>query len=88
MYLLSSSVAAACLLGAQQVIAAPTELGARDLNSFIASERIFALQGVLNNIGPDGADVPGAGAGFVVASPSKVDPDCQFDSSRIRVHVP
>ena len=75
MHLLSSSIVAACLLCAQQVIAAPTELGARDLTSFIASERKFALQGVLNNIGPDGANVSGAGAGLVVASPSKIDPD-------------
>jgi glucoamylase len=32
----------------------------------------------LNNIGPDGSEVPGAGAGFVVASPSKANPNCKY----------
>ncbi|KAK0119451.1 hypothetical protein ONS95_010900 [Cadophora gregata] len=54
--------------------ASPTHLSPRDLNSFIESERAISLQGVKDNIGPDGAKVPGAGAGFVVASPSRVDP--------------
>ena len=60
-----------------RVLAAPSvEIWARDLNSFVASEKAIALQGALNNIGPNGSMVPGAGAGFVVASPSKVNPDC------------
>lgn len=51
------------------VLAAPsTELWARDLSSFVTSEKAIALQGALNNIGPNGSMVPGAGAGFVVAS--------------------
>lgn len=49
----------------------------RDLASFVASEKTIALQGALDNIGPNGTKVPGAGAGFVVASPSKVDPNCR-----------
>jgi glucoamylase len=36
------------------------------------------LRGALNNIGPDGSEVPGAGAGFVVASPSKANPNCKY----------
>jgi len=63
---------------AGRAFAAPSELRSRDLNSFVASERAIALQGALNNIGPDGSKVPGAGAGFVVASPSKTDPDCVY----------
>jgi len=59
-------------------LAAPSALRSRDLTSFIAAERAIALQGALNNIGPNGSAVPGAGAGFVVASPSKVNPDCKF----------
>jgi glucoamylase len=58
------------------ILAAPSELRPRDLNSFVAQEKVIALQGALNNIGPNGVDVPGAGSGFVVASPSKVNPDC------------
>ncbi|KAH7411414.1 1, 4-alpha-D-glucan glucohydrolase [Cadophora sp. MPI-SDFR-AT-0126] len=49
-------------------------LQSRDLNSFVESERAISLQGVKDNTGPAGAKVPGAGAGFVVASPSRVDP--------------
>lgn len=78
MYLLASSVAAACLL-CSQVYAVPSALGLRDLDSFILKERTIALQGVLNNIGPNGSKVEGAGAGFVVASPSKADPNCQLN---------
>jgi hypothetical protein len=60
-----------------QAIAAPSELRPRDVNSFVAEERPIALQGALNNIGPNGSRVAGAGP-FVVASPSKVNPDCTY----------
>ena len=61
------------------MFAAPAEFGNRDVvNSFVATERAIALQGALNNIGPDGSLVPGAEAGFVVASPSQVNPNCQY----------
>jgi hypothetical protein len=63
-----------------ETLAAPSDLRARDLASFIATERAIALQGALNNIGPNGSAVPGAGAGFVVASPSKANPNCQLPS--------
>jgi hypothetical protein len=49
---------------------------AAGLDAFIAREREIALQGALDNIGPNGAKVPGAHAGLVVASPSKVNPNC------------
>lgn len=48
-----------------------------DVDSFISTERGIALQGALNNIGPNGSLVPGAGAGYVVASPSKENPNCE-----------
>jgi len=76
MRLHSSSVAGLLSLFCSGAVAAPAEIGARDLSSFISSERAISLQGALNNIGPDGSKVPGAGAGFVVASPSQVNPDC------------
>jgi len=47
-----------------------------DLDSFIRFEKAIALQGALNNIGPNGSAVKGAG-NYVVASPSKVNPDCK-----------
>ena len=47
-----------------------------DVDSFISTERGIAFQGALNNIGPNGSLVPGAGAGYVVASPSKENPNC------------
>ncbi len=46
------------------------------VDSFIETERPIALQGVLNNIGPNGSMVVGAAPGCVVASPSREDPDC------------
>ncbi|RDW69741.1 putative glucoamylase P [Coleophoma cylindrospora] len=69
------------------VVAAPSSSSAwnfakRDLASFIAEERVVALQGALNNIGPNGSAVPGAGAGFVVASPSKANPNYFYTWSR------
>lgn len=53
------------------------ERAAGTLDSFIASEHPIALQGVLDNIGPMGSNAAGADSGLVIASPSKVDPDCK-----------
>ena len=47
------------------------------IDIFIATESPIALQGVLNNIGANGAKVSGAASGIVVASPSKSNPDCE-----------
>jgi len=51
------------------------------VDNFVSVERPIALQGALNNIGPNGSMVPGAGAGYVVASPSKVNPNCEWHQS-------
>lgn len=48
------------------------------LDSFLSSETPIALQGLLDNIGPDGAFTAGARPGIVIASPSKSDPNCMF----------
>ncbi|KAJ4397765.1 hypothetical protein N0V93_002001 [Gnomoniopsis smithogilvyi] len=53
-----------------------------DVDSFVSSERAIALQGALNNIGPDGSEVPGASAGLVVASPSKANPNYFYTWTR------
>lgn len=75
----SSLLLAGFLALLHQSIAAPSpQLGARALDPFVASERATALQGALNNIGPNGSKVPGAGPGFVVASPSKANPNCTY----------
>jgi glucoamylase len=58
-------------------IAVPSELRLRDVSSFVVAEKVIALQSVLDNIGPNGSRVAGAGP-FVVASPSKVNPDCEY----------
>ncbi|ORY65267.1 1, 4-alpha-D-glucan glucohydrolase [Pseudomassariella vexata] len=52
------------------------------LDAFISEERGIALQGALNNIGPNGSLVPGTSAGFVVASPSKANPDYFYTWTR------
>lgn len=46
------------------------------LASFIASETPRSLKGILDNVGPNGTQVEGAASGLVIASPSKIDPDC------------
>ncbi|KAK9414358.1 putative 1, 4-alpha-D-glucan glucohydrolase [Seiridium unicorne] len=63
--------------------ASPARLSrAVDVDAFIAAERPIALQGALNNIGPNGSSAEGAAAGYVVASPSKVNPNYFYTWSR------
>ncbi|KAI9034999.1 putative glucoamylase/glucan 1,4-alpha-glucosidase [Aspergillus affinis] len=57
---------------AQVPLAAATE----PLDSWLARQIPYALDGVLNNLGADGAKSIGASPGSVVASPSKANPDC------------
>ncbi len=71
------------LLCARALAAPSIGLQTRDLNAFVTSEKAAALQGALNNIGPNGSKVPGAGAGFVVASPSKANPNCKRSANEI-----
>ncbi|KAF2757603.1 putative glucan 1,4-alpha-glucosidase [Pseudovirgaria hyperparasitica] len=52
------------------------------LDSYIESQLQRSLQGVFDNIGPDGAKAPGAHAGIVIASPSTLDPDYYFTWTR------
>jgi hypothetical protein len=49
-----------------------------NLPAAIEKENTIALKGVLNNIGPDGSQAPGALAGIIVASPSTENPDCEY----------
>lgn len=87
---MASLVAGAlCVLGLTPAAFARAPVAARasgSLDSFLATETPIALQGVLNNIGPNGADVAGASAGIVVASPSRSDPDCRFFPTEIKAH--
>ncbi|KAF4806039.1 Glucoamylase P [Colletotrichum siamense] len=55
---------------------------AADLDDFVTRQRDIALISALNNIGPHGSMVQGAGAGIVVASPSKSDPDYFYTWTR------
>ncbi|KAI0600004.1 carbohydrate-binding module family 20 protein [Biscogniauxia sp. FL1348] len=52
------------------------------LDAFIQKQRAVSLQGALNNIGPNGSQVPGAGAGYIVASPSTTNPDYFYTWTR------
>jgi glucoamylase len=58
----------------------------RSVDSFIATESPIALSRILCNIGSDGACVPGAKTGVVIAGPGKANPDCKcsyiYDISR------
>ncbi|KAJ4291330.1 hypothetical protein N0V88_006334 [Collariella sp. IMI 366227] len=75
-----TTLALAGLLAIHGVSAAGTR--GQSLERYIKTERAIALQGVLDNIGPHGAKVPGAGRGIVIASPSKVNPDYFFTWTR------
>ncbi|KAF1998194.1 carbohydrate-binding module family 20 protein [Amniculicola lignicola CBS 123094] len=55
---------------------------ADDLSSRIETQNGISLQGVLNNIGPNGAKAPGASAGVIIASPSTEDPNYYFTWTR------
>jgi glucoamylase len=49
-----------------------------NLPTAVENENTISLQGVLNNIGPEGSQAPGALAGVIVASPSTENPDCEY----------
>jgi glucoamylase len=73
-----SVVAVAALSALSTARASPASLPrASDLDTFVAAERPIALQGALNNIGPNGSLAEGTSAGLVVASPSKANPNCE-----------
>lgn len=78
MYVQGSVIGVAALLARQVAASSFNSLRARDsLDSFVATETTISLQGAQNNIGPNGSLVSGAG-NYVVASPSLVNPDCQY----------
>ncbi|KAF3007310.1 hypothetical protein E8E14_004704 [Neopestalotiopsis sp. 37M] len=83
MMLLTSTLAAIGSLGVL-VSAAPRDIACSsvDIDAFVTAERSIALQGVLNNIGANGSLADGAAAGFVVASPSKANPDYFYTWTR------
>ncbi|KAB8301058.1 hypothetical protein EYC80_002980 [Monilinia laxa] len=58
------------------------EILRRSVDSFIATESPIALRNLLCNIGSDGACVPGAASGIVIASPDKVNPDYFYTWTR------
>lgn len=78
--MLSSAVKIATTVAAftAVTVARPSIRQTSSIDAFIDIERPIALQGILDNIGPDGAKVAGASAGIVVASPSTVNPDCEM----------
>lgn len=80
MYLRSPLLGIAAILGGQAATTLSKSMKpGGDLDSFVASQAQISLQGALNNIGPDGSAVSGAG-NYVVASPSKVNPNCEWTS--------
>ena len=57
-------------------------------DSFIAVESPIAMTNMLCNIGNKGACVPGADAGLVIASPSKIDPNCKYHMFTLLISKP
>lgn len=77
--LLKALLALNALAGA--VVASPAStLYARqaDLETYIQNEKTAALQGVLNNFGPDGNLSRGAAPGVAIAGNSEINPPCIF----------
>ncbi|XHG01109.1 hypothetical protein AWENTII_004511 [Aspergillus wentii] len=66
------------VLGADQVTLQAENL----LDSWLEAETSYALDGILNNIGADGAKAIGGNAGIVIASPSKNSPDYFYTWTR------
>lgn len=52
------------------------------MDDFIKKQSPISLQGILNNIGPDGSAVKGVPAGVVIASPSTKDPNYFYTWTR------
>ncbi|KAI1073765.1 carbohydrate-binding module family 20 protein [Whalleya microplaca] len=52
------------------------------IDAFIEEERAIALQRTLDNIGANGSMVAGAAAGFIIASPSKTEPNYFYSWTR------
>lgn len=82
MHLLS---AVALLLGS--VSAAPNaerlaQRATSTLSAYLTAESAHSIQGVLNNIGANGADASGAKSGIVVASPSQNNPNYFYTWTR------
>ncbi|KAI3328976.1 carbohydrate-binding module family 20 protein [Xylariaceae sp. AK1471] len=78
----TKSIAWLSVLVACSVTSASNLPRANRLDAFIEKQRAISLQGALNNIGPDGSQVPGAGAGVIVASPSTEDPNYFYTWTR------
>lgn len=76
--LLQSSIAAS--LSPAQIPQIPLAAATEPLDSWLARQTPYALDGILNNLGADGAKSLGAKPGAIVASPSKADPDCASPS--------
>jgi glucoamylase len=55
-----------------------------DLDTFVHNEKAIALQGVLNNFGPNGNLSRGAAPGVAIAGNSEIDPPCMFLLFQIR----
>lgn len=75
MYLIRPLFGVVAVLGGQAALAQVG--GSSGLVAFAELQSNISLQGALNNIGPDGSSVPGAG-NYVVAAPSKINPNCQY----------
>ncbi|KFY94405.1 hypothetical protein V498_03882 [Pseudogymnoascus sp. VKM F-4517 (FW-2822)] len=70
------------LLALQNVFAAPSNLGKRDLDSWLTTEYSKATTELICNIGSGGCNANGVASGLVIASPSKSEPDYWYHWTR------
>jgi hypothetical protein len=62
---------------------APRTPTSSDLDSWLANEATVAHTAILNLIGGDGEWVEGATPGVLIASPSRLDPDCMYQRLQV-----
>lgn len=61
----------------------PANLAKRDLASWISSESSYAFTELVCNIGSGGCNSGGVASGLVIASPSKSNPDCEYNPTSL-----
>lgn len=80
--LLLGSLAFQSILGRPNTLGREAAIQKRDVDSYIASQEPIAFEELLCNIGSSGCHAAGVTTGFVIASPSRSDPDYFYHWTR------
>lgn len=80
--LLLGSLAFQSILGRPSTLGREGAIQKRDVDSYIATQEPIAFEQLLCNIGSSGCHAAGVTPGFVIASPSRNDPDYFYHWTR------